>query len=67
MVLGEGDSPLNVSPEGAEDVGADDDDVPNIILWLDHRARAQAAEINKTCHHLLRSVGGSISPENEVR
>jgi len=38
----------------------------NIIVWLDHRAEAQAARINATGHARLRTVGNTISPEMEV-
>ena len=38
----------------------------NIIVWLDHRAVAQAETINKTKHSLLRFTGDSISPEMQL-
>lgn len=35
----------------------------NIVLWQDHRAVAEASEINDTKHPVLSFVGGCISPE----
>lgn len=34
-------------------------------VWMDHRAAAEAAEINATNHPLLRYVGGAMSLEME--
>ena len=38
----------------------------NIIVWMDHRAAGEAAEINAGKHAVLRYVGGRISPEMET-
>lgn len=58
VVLGEGGRPLPVGPsENAE---------RDIIVWMDHRALAQAERINATNHDVLRFVGGKISPEMET-
>ena len=35
----------------------------NVVLWQDHRAVAEAEEINGTKHPVLNFVGGLISPE----
>lgn len=35
----------------------------NIIVWMDHRATAEAREINQSGARVLDYVGGSISPE----
>lgn len=58
VVLGEGGKPLAVGP--SEDAGRD------IIVWMDHRAIAQAERINSMGHDVLRYVGGRISPEMET-
>jgi FGGY-family pentulose kinase len=58
VVLGEGGKPLAVGPsEKAE---------RDIIVWMDHRAVAQAERINAMGHDVLRYVGGRISPEMET-
>lgn len=50
--------PVTVSPSGDAD--------RNIIVWMDHRAAGEAAEINGGQHEVLRYVGGRISPEMET-
>lgn len=52
------DQPVSVSPTGAEN--------QNIIMWMDHRAMAEAAEINQTGSEVLQYVGGEVSPEMEL-
>lgn len=37
----------------------------NIVLWMDHRASAEADRINLTGHRLLDNFGGKISPETQ--
>src|ERR1700722_14054651 len=51
-------SPLTVSASG--------DDQRNVIVWMDHRALAEARQVNETQDDVLRYVGGSISPEMEI-
>jgi D-ribulokinase len=51
-------SPVSVSPSG--------DPARNIVVWMDHRAAGEAAEINAGGHEVLRYVGGRISPEMET-
>lgn len=51
-------SPVAVGPSG--------DPARNIIVWMDHRAAGEAAEINAGDHEVLRYVGGRISPEMET-
>jgi D-ribulokinase len=58
VVLGENDTPLPVTPGG--------DKNQNIIVWMDHRAKKEAGEINKTGHQVLKYVGGVISPEMQT-
>jgi FGGY-family pentulose kinase len=38
----------------------------NVIVWMDHRAIAQAEQINRTKHPVLRHVGGIVSPEMQT-
>ena len=58
VVLGEGGAPLPVGdPTHPE---------RNIMVWMDHRAREQAARINRLGHRVLDFVGGRISPEMET-
>lgn len=54
---GEG-RPSSVSPDGQAR--------QNIVMWMDHRAIAEAREINATGHEALRYVGGEVSPEMEL-
>ncbi|MEX3962169.1 FGGY-family carbohydrate kinase [Paraburkholderia sp. EG286B] len=58
VVLGEGGTPLPVGPSEVAE--------RDIIVWMDHRAVAQAERINATGHDVLRFVGGKISPEMET-
>jgi D-ribulokinase len=58
VVLGEGGRPLPVGPS--------DQAERDIIVWMDHRAVAQAERINATGHEVLKFVGGKISPEMET-
>ncbi|HVK01954.1 MAG TPA: FGGY-family carbohydrate kinase [Armatimonadaceae bacterium] len=57
VVLGEGDRPVTVSPDGS--------DAQNVVVWMDHRATAEADEINAGGYDVLKYVGGKISPEME--
>ena len=57
-VLGREGQPLTVSPSG--------DARRNVIVWMDHRATAEARKVNATHDDVLRYVGGSISPEMEI-
>ncbi|MFK4508728.1 FGGY-family carbohydrate kinase [Bradyrhizobium daqingense] len=47
-------------------VSASGDPQRNVIVWMDHRATAEARLINETEDPVLRYVGGSISPEMEM-
>jgi FGGY-family pentulose kinase len=52
------DRPISVSTTG--------DDRLNVVVWLDHRAIAEAEECTATGHEVLRFVGGVMSPEMEI-
>src|SRR3984893_13955676 len=54
VVLDGGANPLTVSASGEER--------RNVIVWMDHRATAEARQVNDTQNGVLRYVGGSISP-----
>jgi D-ribulokinase len=58
VVLDAAGRPLTVSGSG--------DERRNVIVWMDHRAIAEARGVNETHDDVLRYVGGSISPEMEV-
>jgi D-ribulokinase len=58
VVLDAGANPLTVSSSG--------DIRRNVIVWMDHRAMAEARQVNDTQDDVLRYVGGSISPEMEI-
>ncbi|XP_065834234.1 FGGY carbohydrate kinase domain-containing protein-like isoform X2 [Oscarella lobularis] len=58
VVLGVDGRPVSASGSG--------DDARNVVLWMDHRAVGEAAEINATGHDVLKYVGGIISPEMQA-
>jgi D-ribulokinase len=58
VVLDAGANALTVSPSGEAR--------RNVIVWMDHRAMAEARTVNDTQDDVLRYVGGSISPEMEI-
>jgi D-ribulokinase len=58
VVLDAAARPLTVSTSG--------DERRNVIVWMDHRAIAEARLVNDTHDDVLRYVGGSISPEMEI-
>jgi D-ribulokinase len=58
VVLDAHGKPLSVSPSGKED--------RNVIVWMDHRAVAEARCINATNDPVLKYVGGAISPEMQT-
>jgi D-ribulokinase len=47
-------------------VGPSEDANRDIIVWMDHRALAETAEINAGGHEVLRYVGGKVSPEMQT-
>jgi FGGY-family pentulose kinase len=58
VALDEEDHPVSVSTTGRAE--------QNIVVWMDHRAIAQAERINRTGHAVLRYVGGRVSPEMQT-
>lgn len=58
VVAGANDAPVSVSPEGAGD--------QDVILWMDHRAIADAEAITATGAAVLDHIGGVMSPEMEL-
>lgn len=58
VALDAGGAPRTVSPSGDHD--------RNVVVWMDHRATAEARLINDTGDDVLRYVGGSVSPEMEI-
>src|SRR6266700_1663239 len=58
VVVDAAGNPLTVSTCG--------DERRNVIVWMDHRAIAEARLVNDMHDDVLRYVGGSISPEMEI-
>src|ERR1700686_1626032 len=58
VVLDAAGGPLTVSASG--------DERHNVIVWMDHRALAEARQVDETQGDVLRYVGGTISPEMEI-
>jgi D-ribulokinase len=58
VVLDRAENPLSVSLSG--------DPRRNVIVWMDHRAVAEANRISETDDAVLRHVGGIISPEMQT-
>jgi FGGY-family pentulose kinase len=58
VALDGADCPASVSTGGQ--------DRWNVVVWLDHRAIAEAEECTATGHRVLDSVGGTMSPEMEI-
>ncbi|GAB7539895.1 FGGY-family carbohydrate kinase [Burkholderia sp. 3C] len=58
VVLGDGGAPLPVGPSEQPE--------RDIVVWMDHRAVAQAERINAQGHAVLNYVGGRISPEMQT-
>lgn len=58
VALDDAGQPASVSVGG--------DDRWNVVVWLDHRAVAEAEEITATQHRVLSYIGGVMSPEMEI-
>jgi FGGY-family pentulose kinase len=58
VLLDAGGRPVTVSSSG--------EDRWNVVMWADHRATAEAAEITATGHRALDYLGNTMSPEMEL-
>ena len=58
VALDAGGGPVSVSPDGETE--------QDVVVWMDHRAAAEAEAINAGSHEVLRHVGGRISLEMQV-
>ena len=58
VAVGAGGKPVSVDASGAPE--------RDIIMWMDHRALAEATEINATRDPALAYVGGEVSVEMEL-
>lgn len=58
VVLDNDGKALTVSESG--------DNARNVVVWMDHRAIAEAEAINAGGYDVLRYVGGRLSPEMEI-
>ncbi len=58
VALDRNDDPISVSTGG--------EDRWNTVVWMDHRAIAEAEECTRSGHQVLASVGGTMSPEMEI-
>lgn len=58
VALDRHDRPASVSTTG--------EDRWNVVVWLDHRAIAEAEACDRTAHRVLDSLGGTMSPEMEI-
>ena len=58
VALDERLEPLSVNSGGAPE--------RDVMVWMDHRAAAEAARINAAGHEVLRYFGGALSPEMQT-
>ena len=58
VAVGTGGTPISLAEDGSPD--------HDIIMWMDHRAGRETAEINATGDEALAYVGGEVSVEMEV-
>lgn len=57
VALDAADAPVTLSTTGVP--------AQNVVVWMDHRAEAEAEEINRSGHRVLAYVGGKLSPEQQ--
>lgn len=58
VAVGRDGTPISVAEDG--------DPVRDVVMWMDHRAGAEAAAINATADPALAYVGGEVSIEMEL-
>lgn len=58
VAVDENDRPVTVSPTG--------NDEQNVIVWMDHRAIAEAARVTAQGHEVISYLGGTVSPEHQI-
>jgi len=58
VVVDAAGAPVSISPDGAPE--------QDVVVWMDHRAAAEAEEINAGGHDVLRYVGGRVSLEMQT-
>ena len=66
VLVGKEGEPVSVTATDGDPHDCEGPQLRDIIVWMDHRAIAEAEEINATGHDVLLSVGGTISPEMQV-
>lgn len=57
VLLDQDDKPLQISPG---------DELWDVVVWMDHRAVAEAEEITQSGSVVLKNLGGVMSPEMEI-
>lgn len=58
---------LVLVPTAGEEVSlSDDDEAQDVIMWMDHRATAEAARASSSRSAALAYLGGAVSPEHQV-
>lgn len=50
--------PVTMSPTGRDE--------QNIIMWMDHRATAEAHKLTEQGHPVIKYLGGTVSPEHQI-
>lgn len=58
VLVGDQGQPVSIDPDG--------EPAQDVVVWMDHRAEAEAEHINAEHHMVLDFVGGRISPEMQT-